>query len=321
KQVRSISNNVRPDRQTLLFSATFKKKVEKITRDIMKNPHRISHGEMGDYNKDIFQMVYTFKGCNDKMIWLLKSIVSFLQEGNVLVFVSTKIDSQTVATTLKRNMLPTAYLHGDLHQHERFEALNDFKSGKIKILVATDVASRGLDIPNVKTVVNYDIARTSEAHTHRIGRTGRAGTKGTAYTLVTPQDKEYVYFLLKNLDASGQIYPPELITMAQQSQTYKRMQSNPNFQNTSKARPGLGSNSTNIPSLSLINKSVMPHVKTLGKKVSNSRQTKIKTALKKNYEGSFVAASNSELENQQNIPVYKPPINPEESSAKKSRWN
>jgi ATP-dependent RNA helicase DDX42 len=84
------------------------------------------------------------------------------------------------------------------------------------ILVATDVAARGLDIPSIKTVINYDVARDIDTHTHRIGRTGRAGEKGTAYTLVTPKDKEFCPHLVRNLESSNQIVPQELINLALQ---------------------------------------------------------------------------------------------------------
>lgn len=96
-------------------------------------------------------------------------------------------------------------LHGDMDQIERNQVITKFKKKEVSILVATDVAARGLDIPHIRTVVNYDIARDIDTHTHRIGRTGRAGEKGQAYTLVTDKDKEFAGHLVRNLEGANQV--------------------------------------------------------------------------------------------------------------------
>lgn len=121
-------------------------------------------------------------------------------------------------------------LHGDLMQHERERVLRDFRANKFNVLVATDVAARGLDIKTVKNVVNFDVARDIDSHVHRIGRTGRAGEKGTAYTLITKKDDKFAGDLVRNLENSGQAVPMDLMSLAM---------SNPRFRN-SRAYGGRG---------------------------------------------------------------------------------
>lgn len=183
--MRSICNHVRPDRQTLLFSATFKKKVEKLARDVLSDPVRIVQGDVGEANTDVTQIVLMMMGPSDKFDWLTRCLVEFLSAGSVLIFVTKKADAEQVANSLTVKEFQVLLLHGDMDQIERNKVITQFKRNEISILVATDVAARGLDIPHIRTVVNYDIARDIDTHTHRIGRTGRAGEKGTAFTLVT----------------------------------------------------------------------------------------------------------------------------------------
>lgn len=108
-----------------------------------------------------------------------------------------------------------------MHQDDRTKVISDFKKSDMSILVATDVAARGLDIPAIKTVVNYDVARDIDTHTHRIGRTGRAGESGLAYTLMTPKDKEFAPHLVRNLESADQQVPQELIDLASQVNIFK----------------------------------------------------------------------------------------------------
>lgn len=109
-----------------------------------------------------------------------------------------------------------------MDQLERNKVITSFKKKEVDILVATDVAARGLDIPHIRTVVNYDIARDIDTHTHRIGRTGRAGEKGMAYTLVTPADKEFAGHLVRNLEGASQPVPEPLIDLAMQSAWFRK---------------------------------------------------------------------------------------------------
>ncbi|XP_055318992.1 ATP-dependent RNA helicase DDX42 [Sitodiplosis mosellana] len=220
-QVRSICNHVRPDRQTLLFSATFKKRIEKLAREILTDPVKIVQGDVGEANEDVTQIMTVFKNPAQKWNWLLSKLVDFLSQGSVLIFVTKKADAEQVASSLQVQENDVLLLHGDIDQSERNKVITKFKKREVDILVATDVAARGLDIPHIRTVVNYDVARDIDTHTHRIGRTGRAGEKGTAYTLVTEKDKEFAGHLVRNLEGANQEVPDDLLELAMQSSWFR----------------------------------------------------------------------------------------------------
>jgi len=244
-QVRSIANNVRPDRQCLLFSATMKKKVEWLCRDILTDPIRIVVGEIGEANEDVVQAVEIFKSQDQKWKWLLKHIVEFMSGGSVLIFVTKKLNSEELAKNMQEKGYQLGLIHGDFDQFERNNVLKNFKHNQFPILIATDVAARGLDIPQIKTVVNYDVARDITTHTHRIGRTGRAGEKGIAYTLVTHSDYNFASDLVRNLEGANQAVPEDLITLANKNPWFKKMRAKRNRQAAKKEftprdRPGLG---------------------------------------------------------------------------------
>ncbi|PAA45934.1 hypothetical protein BOX15_Mlig009050g2, partial [Macrostomum lignano] len=176
-QVRSIANHVRPDRQTLLFSATFKRRVERLVRDILTDPIRICQGELGEANQDVRQFVEIFRQPEDKWIWMQRHLAGFCSQGQTLVFVTRKANSEDVAKRISGAGFSCRLLHGDMHQSERNDTIAAYKRGEFQVLVATDVASRGLDIPAIRTVINYESARDIDTHTHRVGRTGRAATR------------------------------------------------------------------------------------------------------------------------------------------------
>jgi len=221
-QVRSICDHIRPDRQTLLFSATFKKKIERLARDVLTDPVRIIQGELGEANEDVTQIVLVMPAGSAKWIWLTSKLVELLSAGSVLIFVTKKANAEELATNLKLKEHEVGLLHGDIDQNERSKVILSFKKKEVPILVATDVAARGLDITHVKTVVNYDIARDIDTHTHRIGRTGRAGEKGIAYTLVTDKDKEFAGHLVRNLEGANQAVPQALMDLAMQSAWFRK---------------------------------------------------------------------------------------------------
>ncbi|XP_032673041.1 ATP-dependent RNA helicase DDX42 isoform X3 [Odontomachus brunneus] len=222
-QVRSICNHVRPDRQTLLFSATFKKRVEKLARDVLMDPIRIVQGDVGEANTDVTQYAIVFhNNPGGKWNWLLQNLVEFLSIGSLLVFVTKKLNAEELANNLKLKEFDVLLLHGDMDQIERNKVITAFKKKDVSTLVATDVAARGLDIPHIKTVINYDVARDIDTHTHRIGRTGRAGEKGTAYTLVTEKDKEFAGHLVRNLEGANQEVPKSLMDLAMQSAWFRK---------------------------------------------------------------------------------------------------
>ncbi|XP_072568816.1 ATP-dependent RNA helicase DDX42 isoform X2 [Paramormyrops kingsleyae] len=221
-QVRSIASHVRPDRQTLLFSATFRKKIERLARDILVDPIRVVQGDIGEANEDVTQLVEVMPSGLDKWGWLTRRLVEFTSSGSVLIFVTKKANCEELATNLSQEGYSLGLLHGDMDQSERNKVIADFKKKSLPVLVATDVAARGLDIPSIRTVVNYDVARDIDTHTHRIGRTGRAGEKGVAYTLLTHKDTSFAGDLVRNLEGANQNVSKELMDLAMQNPWFRK---------------------------------------------------------------------------------------------------
>lgn len=214
-QIRSIVGQIRPDRQTLLFSATMPRKIEKLAREILTDPVRVTVGEIGMANEDITQEVQVLPADTEKLPWLLEKLPGLIDNGDVLVFANKKATVDEIESQLSLKGFKVAALHGDKDQASRMEILLKFKSGIYHVLIATDVAARGLDIKSIKSVVNFDIARDMDMHVHRIGRTGRAGDKdGTAYTLITLKEARFAGELVNSLIAAGQNVSVELMDLA-----------------------------------------------------------------------------------------------------------
>ncbi|CAF3757456.1 unnamed protein product [Rotaria socialis] len=326
-QVRSIADHVRPDRQCLLFSATFKKKVERLARDILTDPVRIVQGEVGEANQDILQIVQIMQNGSSKWAWLLSKLVEFTVLGKVLIFVTRKDNCAELAKNLKENGFTAGLIHGDMAQFDRTQVINEFKKRDVPILVATDVAARGLDIPSIRTVVNYDVARDIDTHTHRIGRTGRAGEKGTAYTLLTPADKEFAPNLVRNLENANQVVSDDLFNMAMQISHFANTRSRhggggggKHFalgNRVQRERPGFGSHSgsSSSTSVAVVDSSnpfdyngpstkntpaIGPMTDWRGGSAATSgtsRNSAMKAAFQSQFKSSFVAATDTGLKN------------------------
>ncbi|KAK9885456.1 hypothetical protein WA026_010952 [Henosepilachna vigintioctopunctata] len=239
-QVRSVCNHVRPDRQTLLFSATFRKRIERLAKDALQDPIKISQGTLGQANQDVTQYVFLLKDQEAKRNWLYGKLVELLSNGSVLLFVTKKLDAEQMAHNLKVKEFDCLLLHGDMEQADRIKVIMAFKKNECSLLVATDVAARGLDIPHVRTVVCFDISRDIDTHTHRIGRTGRAGIQGTAYTLLTPQDKEFAGHIVKNLEMANQNVPQDVLDLALQSSWFKKQRYRKKGESANVGGMGLG---------------------------------------------------------------------------------
>ncbi|OIV95357.1 hypothetical protein TanjilG_07513 [Lupinus angustifolius] len=214
-QIRSIVGQIRPDRQTSLFSATMPRKVEKLAREILTDPIRVTVGEVGMANEDITQVVHVIPSDSEKLPWLLEKLPEMIDQGDTLVFASKKATVDEIESQLALRGFKVAALHGDKDQASRMDILQKFKSGTYHVLIATDVAARGLDIKSIKSVVNFDIAKDMDMHVHRIGRTGRAGDKdGVAYTLITQKEARFAGELVNSLIAAGQNVSVELMDLA-----------------------------------------------------------------------------------------------------------
>ena len=173
-------------RQTLLFSATMPESIRGLANKILKNPVKIQVGQTAPV-ATVSHTFYPIESHLKKS--LLETILKTTKTGPVLIFTRTKIRSKRVAQQLYKSGYGATALHGNLSQNKRQQALDGFRNGKYKILVATDIAARGIDVSGVSHVINYDIPDTAEAYTHRIGRTGRACKTGDAFTFVTGADR------------------------------------------------------------------------------------------------------------------------------------
>jgi len=218
-QIREIMAYMPQDRQTALYTATWPKEVRQVASACTKNPTHVQVGssDTATSNADITQRVLKIRSEQDKMRFLEDTIFPQLQRtgSSALVFVKTKRSAASLYQTLAKAGAPIVCLHGDMAQNERDHALWAFKQGKAKVLVATDVAQRGLDIKNVGCVVNYDPPANEEDYVHRIGRTGRAGEKGEAYTLLYENETDLAHKIVKQMRKTGQEVPEELLQITQ----------------------------------------------------------------------------------------------------------
>jgi len=186
--VRTIINRVPKNRQTLFFSATIHEKLKPLLQEFLVDPIRISIAP-NKAAKGVNQWLYY---CDfDQKADLVKFLMEDDRFPSCILFTSTKRGADELAKELRRKRLAVASIHGDRTQQEREEALAAFKAGSIRILVATDVLARGIDIEEVSLVINFDVPRELEDYIHRIGRTARADAKGDAITFVSPQDRRY----------------------------------------------------------------------------------------------------------------------------------
>lgn len=203
------------DRQTMMFSATFPENIQRLASDFMKDYIFLTVGRVGSASKDVTQTV-VFVEEQDKMDALMKFLLT-IEDGLILIFVETKRSCDYIEDVLCGRGFPACSIHGDKSQREREEALRSFKRGTTPVMVGTDVASRGLDIPNVTQVVNYDLPNNIDDYVHRIGRTGRAGNTGEALAFVNEKNSGMIRDLRDMLEENDQELPPWLDQMCQYS--------------------------------------------------------------------------------------------------------
>ena len=187
EEIESVLAFVPAKRQTLLFSATYNDEIRQISKKLQNDAKEIKTTTQEVAN----EIVEEFYASNDKLDTIIK-ILSNYKPKNVIIFTNTKLEAKELADNLQKNKIDALAIHGDLEQYERNDVLVQFSNGSTPILVATDVAARGLDIKELSMVVNYDLPHTDETYTHRIGRTGRAGAKGIAITLYGQYEAEKV---------------------------------------------------------------------------------------------------------------------------------
>lgn len=188
--VKKIERLCPKTKQSLLFSATIPYKVEELAKIILNKPERVEVSLNSSAGVNINQLLFYVQ--KRYKIPLCAHLLRNEIRGNILIFRRTKFGVEKLAERLLEKGHSVERLHGDRSQSERQTALNTFKNGKVKILVATDVASRGLDVEKLDAVINFDLPSNPETYVHRIGRTGRAGAIGTAYSLCSPDEKLYI---------------------------------------------------------------------------------------------------------------------------------
>ena len=184
--VRRIARAVHPERRTALFSATMPFEIEKLAGELLKEPVRVEVAPQGTAAGEISQSLVMARLKQKRKV--LSDMLADPAMSSVIVFARTKHGADRVARDLERDGFDAAVIHGNKSQNARQKALNGFRDGKVRILVATDIAARGIDVPGISHVVNFDLPDEAESYVHRIGRTGRNGADGIAVTLCAPDE-------------------------------------------------------------------------------------------------------------------------------------
>merc|ERR1719218_65003 len=214
--MRKVIGQSRPDRQTLMWSATWPNEVQRLARDICKeNPVHINVGSLDLRTAHTIRQYVEVVQQQDKRGRLKRLLEKVMDGSRILIFASTKRGGDELTREMRLDGWPALCIHGDKKQEERDWVMKEFKEGKSPILVATDVASRGLDVKDIKYVINYDFPSQIEDYVHRVGRTGRAGATGSSYTFFTQDKFRHAGELIKVLREANQPVPQELEKLAE----------------------------------------------------------------------------------------------------------
>ena len=223
-QILKILLDIRPDRQTVMTSATWPTGVRRLATKYLKEPIQL-YVDTLDLRaaKSVEQHVAILNAEDDKTQMLMDYIENQMEpDDKLIVFVSRKSTADTLSCDLILKNISCQSIHGDREQCDREQALKDFKEDYVKILIATDVASRGIDVKDITCVINYDFPHNMEEYVHRVGRTGRAGRTGKSVTFMTRQDWKHAKELIDILSEGGQNVPTELVDMAERFEAMKR---------------------------------------------------------------------------------------------------
>jgi len=214
-QVMKIFANMRPDKQTILFSATMPRIIDSLTKKVLKSPVEITVGGRSVVAKEIEQIVEVREDTSKfvRVLELLGELYDRDEDARTLIFVDRQEKADDLLKELMIKGYPCMSIHGGKDQIDRDSTISDFKKGIVPILIATSVAARGLDVKQLKLVINYDAPNHLEDYVHRAGRTGRAGNTGVAVTFVTPQQENCAPGIAKALEQSGQPVPDDLNEM------------------------------------------------------------------------------------------------------------
>mmetsp|Transcript_55333 Transcript_55333/g.135525 ORF Transcript_55333/g.135525 Transcript_55333/m.135525 type:complete len:856 (-) Transcript_55333:281-2848(-) len=208
-QITKIMENARPDAQKVLFSATFPKQMESLAKKHLKNPVEMVVGGRSVVSSTIEHFV-ELREDSTRFLRTLELLGEWFEQGQILIFVERQEACDALMSSLIKHGYPCMTLHGGMDQADRDTTLADFKNKVTTLLVATSLAARGLDVKDLNLVINYDTPSHYEDYVHRVGRTGRAGNKGTAYTYVNPTQKDLIPDLVKALTSSKRPVPKDL---------------------------------------------------------------------------------------------------------------
>ncbi len=201
--IRKIIKLLPYKRQSLFFSATMPKNIVELSSKILKNPKKIEVNQVSSAAETIRQYVYFTNKSTKKD--LLLHVLQDIENEQVLLFSRTKHGADKIARNLKKHKINSAAIHGDKAQNNRQKVLTQFKAGEIRVLVATDIAARGIDIQKLKYVINYDIPNIAEDYVHRIGRSGRAGEAGNSISICEPEENVYIRDIEKLINLKIQV--------------------------------------------------------------------------------------------------------------------
>jgi ATP-dependent RNA helicase RhlE len=224
-------------RQTMLFSATMPKEIVEISKSILKEPQRVEAAPVASTVETIEQLFYFVD--RKRKIDLLYTLIMEYKESSILIFSRTKHGADKISRTLGKRGIKCEAIHGNKSQNARQTALNNFKSGKSNIIVATDIAARGIDIQNLGLVINYDMPDVAETYVHRIGRTGRAGNSGLALSFCTEEEKQMFKSIQK---LTGRTIPAKKVNFETEGSRVESVpeESIDNLQNNNKKAPSKG---------------------------------------------------------------------------------
>ncbi|KAM5128103.1 DEAD box protein 53 [Callospermophilus lateralis] len=221
-QIMKILLDVRPDRQTIMTSATWPDTVRRLAHSYLKEPMIVYVGTLDLAAVHTVKQNVIVTTEEEKRALIQEFLKNMSPQDKVIVFVSRKLIADDLSSDLSIQGIPVQLLHGDRDQSDREQALEDFRTGRVKILIATDLASRGLDVDDITHVYNYDFPRNIEEYVHRVGRTGRAGKTGISITLFTKSDSKTANELIKILKRASQSIPEDLATMAEEYQLHEQ---------------------------------------------------------------------------------------------------
>ncbi|XP_050549143.1 probable ATP-dependent RNA helicase DDX43 isoform X2 [Daktulosphaira vitifoliae] len=220
-QIRVSLLPVRPDRQTIMTSATWPPGVKRLAKSYTTNPIQVMVGSLDLTTVNTVKQEILFMEDEEKELWLDDFLKNINEDDKVIIFVNKKVTVDQLSADLCMKNYNVESIHGGREQCDREMALESMRDGSVSILIATDVASRGIDIHDITVVINYDFTKDIEEYVHRVGRTGRAGKTGLAITLMSRRDWSKAKELIEVMEKSGQDVPPELHDMAKRFEAKK----------------------------------------------------------------------------------------------------